>query len=169
MTLANWITSSRFLIAPFVFWQLVTSTNSGLGWAIALLCLAGISDVLDGWVARGRNEVSELGKVLDPLADKLLILTALAALAVSRGLPWWLVIIYSFKELLQVWGGYFILQRNKTVIPANQWGKAATVLFFIGFGIFFIHSVSGIILITLALGISCYAFYSYYRIFREQE
>jgi cardiolipin synthase len=169
LTLANWITSVRFLIAPFVYWQLVTRTNLGLGWAIALLCLAGISDVLDGWVARVRNEVSELGKVLDPLADKLLILTALAALAVSRGLPWWLVIIYSVKEMLQVMGGFFLLQRNKAVIPANQWGKTATLLFFIGFGTYFIHGLSGITLISLALGLSCYAFYSYYRTYREQQ
>ncbi len=162
MTLANWITSSRFLIAPLIYFQLTKGTSQSVIWALILLLIAGLTDVADGWAARSRNEVSELGKILDPLADKLVTGGVLLALTVKWGLPAWMVLVYLAKELIQVGAGAFLVKRLKQVIPANQWGKSATCIFFLGFGLFFLHKTIGQLVIGLAILTSIYALYTYY-------
>lgn len=169
MTLANWITSSRFILAPFIFWQLIQGTQSSVIWALILLLLAGLTDVADGWAARSRNEVSELGKILDPLADKLVTGGVLLALTVKWGLPAWMVLVYLTKELIQVGAGALLVKRMKQVIPANRWGKNATFTFFLGFGLFFIHNITGQLVIGLAILTSIYALYTYYLTYRKMK
>jgi cardiolipin synthase len=164
LNMACWITMIRFVLAPLIFWQLTIHTTAGMIWMLILLFLSGGSDVLDGWVARVRNEVSELGKALDPVADKLVILATLLGLT-WWGLPIWMVVIYLIKESIQVLAGWFLLRRIKQLIPANFWGKAATVTFFIGFGLFFGNHWVGTIIIGLATIISIYALFTYYQAF----
>lgn len=168
LTLANWITSSRFILAPFIFWQLAQGSFQSVIWALSLLLLAGLTDVADGWVARSRNEVSELGKILDPLADKLVTGGVLLAL-VKWDLPVWMVLIYLAKELIQVGAGAFMVKRMKQVIPANRWGKNATVTFFLGFGLFFASKIAGQIVIGIAIILSIYALYTYYRTYQKMK
>lgn len=167
MTLACWITSIRFILAPLIYWQLSSKTTSGVMWALFLLLLAGLSDVLDGWAARSRNEVSELGKLLDPLTDKLTIFTMLLALNQGWNLPVWLVILYVVKELIQLIAGAFLLRRFKQLIPANYWGKYSTFGFFVGFGLFFISRQLSVIMLVVAFGGSVYALYTYYLEYRK--
>lgn len=171
MTLASWITSVRFVLAPLIYWQLMNRTTSGLLWALLLLLLAGLSDILDGWVARSRNEISELGKTLDPLTDKTVIFSVLLPLAQAWGLPVWLVVFYGIKELFQILAGFFLLREYKQLISANQWGKASTFGFFCGIGLFLIQKPQkiivftkplGVTVITIALLLSVFALYTYY-------
>jgi cardiolipin synthase (CMP-forming) len=164
LNIACWITSVRFLLAPLIFWQLAVKSPAGFGWVLILLFLAAASDVSDGWVARARNEVSELGKALDPLADKLVILGTLLGLT-NWGLPLWMVLVYLAKELFQVLAGVFLFQRIKQLIPSNRWGKSSTVAFFLGFGCFIWNSFAGTLIIGLATIISIYALYTYYLAF----
>lgn len=166
MNMACWITSSRFILAPLVFWQLSAHSTSGMIWAIVILLVSGSSDVLDGWVARARNEVSELGKALDPLADKLVIFCTLLGL-VWWGLPGWMVLVYLVKEAAQVLAGVLLFQKAKQLIPANWWGKSSTIGFFSGFGVFFINNQVGTIIIGIAVLISIYALFTYYRAFEK--
>lgn len=165
MTLANWITSSRFILAPLIFWQVTRGTTQGVIWALILLLTAGLTDVADGWAARSRNEVSELGKILDPLADKLVTGGVLLALTVKWGLPAWMVTVYLAKELIQVGAGALLVKQTKQVIPANRCGKNATLAFFLGFGLFFVHKISGQVVIGLAILMSIYALYTYYLVY----
>jgi cardiolipin synthase len=169
LTLACWITSTRFILAPIIFWQLSQHTPAGLAWALSLLLVAGITDLLDGWAARSRNEVTELGKLLDPLTDKLTIFMMLAGLARSWELPVWLVVVYVVKELLQVLAGAFLIRQFHQLIPANRWGKNATFGFFCGFGLYFIQPLLGTVVIGAALTLSVYALYTYYLAFLELE
>lgn len=162
MTLASWITSTRFILAPLIYWQLAAGTRQNLVWAVVLLLLAGVSDLLDGWAARSRNEVTELGKLLDPLSDKMTILAMLVGLARSWQFPWWLVFGYAGKELLQVLAGAFLISKFKELIPANRWGKNATFGFFCGFAAYLWQPLVGVTVISLALGLSIYALYTYY-------
>jgi cardiolipin synthase (CMP-forming) len=164
MSLACWITSIRFLLAPLIFWQLTTHSSSGVSWMFILLFLAGSSDVVDGWVARARNEVSELGKALDPLADKLVILGTLFGLT-WWGFPVWMVFVYLAKELIQVAAGAFLIRKVKQLIPSNVWGKSSTGIFFLGFGIFYLHHFVGELCIGLAILLAIYAMITYYLAF----
>jgi cardiolipin synthase len=167
MTLACWITSTRFILAPLIYWQLSSGTPNGLRWALSLLLLAGITDLLDGWAARSRNEVTELGKLLDPLTDKLTIFVMLLALTRSWGLPGWLVTLYAGKELLQVVAGAFLIKNFQQLIPANRWGKNSTFGFFCGCGLFFLNRTAGAIVLSGALLLSVYALYTYYQAYLE--
>ncbi len=167
MTLANWITSIRFLLAPLIYWQMTLGTSAGLIWAAALVGLAGLTDLADGYTARKRNEVSELGKMLDPLADKLLVVLILLAFAARWSLPGWMVGIYFAKELLQVVAGALLFRNSRQLIPANRWGKTATFSFFLGFGLYWLSQKLGTLIIGIAIAISIYAFYTYYQTYRE--
>jgi cardiolipin synthase len=164
LNLACWITSIRFLLAPLIFWQLTIHSNSGIVNTLILLFLAAGTDMADGWAARARNEVSELGKALDPLADKLVIFAALLGLT-WWGLPVWMVFVYLIKEVFQVLAGIFLIRKVKQLIPANRWGKSSTVTFFLGFGIFFLNHLAGTLIIGLAILLAAYALFTYYQAF----
>jgi cardiolipin synthase len=164
LTLANWITLSRLVLAIPVFYLFLQGDRL-LAQAIILGFVAGLTDIIDGWAARARNEVSELGKLLDPLADKVLILAVLLAFTLARGLPGWLVWTYLAKELLQIAGGALLYRQKGGVISANKWGKAGTFGFLMGFLLYLFHPLSGLVLIIVALGVSIYALASYFREF----
>jgi cardiolipin synthase (CMP-forming) len=164
MNLACSVTSIRFILAPLIFWQLTSHTSSGVIWMFILLILAGGTDVADGWVARVFHQVSELGKALDPLADKLVIFFTMFGLT-WWGLPVWFIIVYLAKEGFQVLAGLFLFRKCKKLIPSNFWGKSATVFFFSGFGLFFWSHRVGMAFIILAMVDSIYALFTYYQAF----
>lgn len=129
--------------------------------SISLLTVAGFSDVADGMIARRRNEISELGKILDPVADKLVIGAVLLALVLTRGLPPFLAWIFLVKEGLQLLGGALFAGRNRKVIPSNVWGKAGSTMFFVGFLAYWLSPTVGIYVILAALAISVIALATY--------
>jgi CDP-diacylglycerol---glycerol-3-phosphate 3-phosphatidyltransferase len=125
MTLATWITCSRLLAVPLLLVGLYGSSPSEqMRWICAAIFLvAAGTDWLDGYVARRFNQVTELGKFLDPLVDKLLVLTPLLSLIELREIPAWSVFLILFRELAIA--GWRVQQTQ--VSGANLWGKAKTV------------------------------------------
>ncbi len=99
MSIPNFITLFRIILVPVVFW-LVVSERPGL--AFVAFVIAGISDAIDGYLAKRYHWESELGAYLDPLADKLLIVSIFVALGVQGDLPSWLVIAVVSRDLLIV-------------------------------------------------------------------
>ncbi len=168
MNLACYITSIRFILAPLIFWQLTQHSSSSIFWMLIMLFLAGCTDLADGWIARSLHQVSELGKALDPIADKLVIFGTLLGLT-WWGLPVWLVFIYLAKEGFQVLAGIFLLRNCRRLIPSNFWGKSSTVIFFMGFALFFLKATLGIILICLATVDSIYALFTYYQAYTRMK
>lgn len=127
--IANIITIVRILLVP-VFVVLLVLDGGADGWlrvtAAVLFIVAIATDGVDGFLARRRNLVTDLGILLDPIADKLLTGAALVMLAVLAELPWWVVIIILVRE----WGitlFRFAMLRNR-VIPASRGGKLKTVM-----------------------------------------
>ncbi|MGN6549015.1 MAG: CDP-alcohol phosphatidyltransferase family protein [Pararhizobium sp.] len=99
MTLPNLITIARFLMVPAVIYALM---NSQWRLAFAVFVLAGVSDGIDGYIARHFNQGSKLGAYLDPVADKLLLVTVFVTLAVMNVLPSWLVLVVVSRDVLIV-------------------------------------------------------------------
>lgn len=95
-----------------------------------LYIAAFITDVLDGFLARKFNWISKFGKLVDPFADKAMLISALICLCAVGAFPIWLLIIMAVKELLMVIGGAILLRKKNVAVYADMWGKVATGLFF---------------------------------------
>ena len=134
-TIPNVLTMIRLILIP-VF---VVLFFSGLRKAaLAVFVAASLTDMLDGYLARKLNQITDFGKLFDPLADKLMVLTAMVCQAIAGVFPWAAVIIVACKELYMVLGGMFMLKRG-IVVYSNLIGKAAQVCFIASLVLAFFH------------------------------
>ena len=123
----NILTIFRFILIPVILFYIFAG-NYLL--AFIFFTISGITDVLDGFIARKFHLVSNFGKLMDPLADKLTQVSVLTSLVVVEIIPVWILIIVVIKELVMVIGASFLY--GKDVVVYSKWyGKLATVLFFI--------------------------------------
>jgi cardiolipin synthase (CMP-forming) len=99
VTIPNFITIFRFLLVPAVIWALV---SDNVGWALVFFVVAGVSDAVDGFIARHFDQRSELGAYLDPMADKILLVSVFIVLGFMGELPLWLVIAAVSRDALIV-------------------------------------------------------------------
>ncbi len=123
----NVLTTARlFLIPLFAYFVLGTHNLPAAG--IVFLC-SGITDVIDGFIARKFHMVTEIGKVYDPLVDKLMQITALICLSLEKLIPFWAIWIIIAKEGTMIIAGS-IMYLKHIVIQSSWYGKAATVIFY---------------------------------------
>ncbi len=121
--LPNLLAIFRILLLPFIFLFLAQDTNQGLVVAIILIVIAVASDVLDGYAARRLNQITDLGKVLDPLADKLGLGIFVIFIIIHRGFPIWAASLLFLKDLLTLIAALLMVKRKGTVLMSNNWGK----------------------------------------------
>ncbi|WP_241243685.1 CDP-diacylglycerol--glycerol-3-phosphate 3-phosphatidyltransferase [Caldicellulosiruptor changbaiensis] len=131
LNLPNVLTILRFFLIPLFVLVFFSSVKYNYLIAIGVFLLSGLTDVLDGFIARRYNMVTEFGKLFDPLADKLMILTVLWCLAYKGYVPSIVFYIILFKELFMIVGSVILYGRIKIVVSANIYGKIATVLLYI--------------------------------------
>lgn len=126
LTLANRLTILRILMVPVIILLLLYKR---LGYALAVFCLAGLTDALDGFIARSFRQKTELGMILDPLADKLLLTSSLLTLAFLREIPRWFAVVVVSRDLILVGGALvLVLFVGKVGIPPSTFGKLTTSL-----------------------------------------
>lgn len=123
----NALTIVRFILIPFIILALA-SQNFIL--AFALLTLSGITDILDGYIARKYNFITNFGKLMDPLADKCTQISILATLVIKNIVPFWILVVVILKEFAMISGASF-LYGKEYVVSSKWYGKLATVLFYI--------------------------------------
>jgi cardiolipin synthase (CMP-forming) len=123
LTVPNVLSSLRLVGVPLFLWLILAEHD---GWALLVLMLSGITDYLDGKIARRFGLVSRLGQLLDPLADRLYILTTLLGLAWRDIIPWWLVAALLARELLLVALLGVLKRHGYLALPVHFVGKAAT-------------------------------------------
>lgn len=127
MNLPNKLTMLRvFMIPIFVVFMLVDITPFDNWIALAIFIIASLTDLLDGKIARKYNLVTNFGKFMDPLADKLLVCSAMICLVEMHVIPAWIVIIIIAREFI-ISGFRLIASDNGVVIAASYWGKFKTV------------------------------------------
>ena len=127
MNTANKLTIFRVILVPFfVLFMLYNITDYSRIIALIIFIIATITDHLDGYVARKYNMVTSFGKFMDPIADKLLVSSALICLTALDEVPAWAVIIIILREFA-VSGIRLVAADNGSVIAASSWGKAKTV------------------------------------------
>lgn len=133
--LPNLITTARIVLAPVLVWLMYRPTAEGRLAAFVVFVLAAVSDLWDGWLARRRGEITDYGKLVDPLADKLLLAAALvpfylltrsrpelAGLPLYGHVPLWVVLVLLGRELL-VTGLRTVFARRGQVVQARKAGK----------------------------------------------
>ncbi len=164
----NLITSIRFFLVPIFIAVFYSSSENHLLYSTLIFALAGITDMLDGYVARKYDLITKLGTALDPLADKLMQLTVLITFASKGYIPLWAIVIMGVKEVLMIIGALILyIGKTKVAISANIFGKLSTVIFYVTiFTIAFItksasHPVS-LILIVATVVITVIAFINYF-------
>lgn len=136
MNLPNSLTIFRILALPFCAWALFKNGGDDSTWRIiawTMFFLVGMTDVLDGRIARRRNQISSFGIILDPIADKAFIATALIGLSILDRIPWWITIVILAREVSVTILRFAVIRRE--IISANKGGKAKTLIqnFSVGF------------------------------------
>ena len=127
MNLPNKLTTFRVILIPFFVFFLLTDFVAGSKWiATVLFCAASITDFLDGHIARKYNLVTNFGKFMDPLADKLLVCSAMIALVGMHRLSSIVAIIIIAREFI-ISGFRLVASDNGIVIAASWWGKSKTI------------------------------------------
>ena len=117
-----------FLVLVFVFVLFVLDSPL---WAIIIFLAAGATDVVDGYLARRFNWITNLGKILDPFADKLMQCTVLVCFWIKGLIPLWFVIPYFAKEVATLVVGAIVIKRRNVVVVSKWYGKAAACLFYV--------------------------------------
>ena len=123
----NALTIVRFLLIPFI---VIACAQGQYILAIVILTISGLTDVLDGTIARKFNLISDFGKLMDPLADKATQVSLLTTLCIKGMIPLWILVIVILKEFFMVSGASFLY--GKELVVSSKWyGKLATVLFYL--------------------------------------
>ncbi|MFS1511236.1 CDP-alcohol phosphatidyltransferase family protein [Chengkuizengella sp. SCS-71B] len=127
MNLPNLITLFRFTLIPV---YLIFFINDKMMIAFLVVVAAILSDILDGYIARKREMVTEVGIMLDPLADKLMMVTVFVSLLYEQLIPWQAAIAIFLRDIGMVIGGFFYHFQGKKTVPANVMGKLTTILYY---------------------------------------
>ena len=141
----NFLSAVRILLTGVFAYLVLFRYPDSLPYALAVFVLAGFTDVADGILARRFGWITDLGKILDPVADKLMQCVALLCLYLKDVVPFWILLFFVVKELLLAAGAMLLFQRRR-IIGVSRWtGKAAAVIFYI--------SIALIVLFAPQLGI----------------
>lgn len=171
-TIPNIMTMLRIaVIVPFVMFFI----REWYVYAAVTLGLSGLSDALDGYVARRYNQVTALGKILDPIADKLTLFAIIVCVTLNSPIIMPVMVILIAKDMLMLMGGTKLI-RHHIAPPAAKWyGKVATVMFYLSVGIIvflktvfkYENSVISLSLLSVTTAMMLFSLLNYYLIYRE--
>ncbi|MDP4109876.1 MAG: CDP-alcohol phosphatidyltransferase family protein [Bacillota bacterium] len=166
MNVPNALSALRIVLVPAFIAVFLSDGSNAYPLAVLIFLFAGLTDILDGIIARRFHLITRLGRILDPLADKLMILSALVCVSLRELLPWWVAIVYFVKEAVQLILGAVFFKRQKDVPSSNVLGKSATVTFYIAIAVLILFEnisyLFKIILFLAALLLALAAFATYY-------
>lgn len=128
LTIPNLLSLVRLLLIPVILWLYIGLKSNA--WAIIVIILSGLTDVVDGFIARKYNMVSDFGKILDPVADKLTQGALILCLTVSYDWMKWLIILFVLKECAMLIMGYLAICKEDSVNSAQWHGKLNTVMLY---------------------------------------
>jgi len=143
LTIPNLISIVRLAGVPVFLWLVLGPQADG--WALGVLLLSGVSDWLDGYLARRLNQTSTLGQVLDPVADRLYILAVVFGLAWRDIIPWWLAALLPARDLLLWILVPFLRTRGYHALPVHFLGKAATANLLYAFPLLLLGDGEGVV------------------------
>lgn len=169
MNLPNLLTILRVLLTPLGAYALFKNGGNDHGWMFVSWCIffiIGLTDFLDGRIARAKNQITEFGKLLDPIADKVSIGTAMISLSILHHLPWWITIVILIREVGVTILRFAVIKDG--VIPASKGGKLKALMQGFGVGWFILPLPHWLFLprdlfIGVAVGLTITTGYEYFR------
>lgn len=168
----NILTVFRLILVPiFVIVYFSEMQNANI---IALLIygIAAITDMLDGYIAKKYNLITDVGVVLDPLADKIMLISVIICLYITNNVPLLILLIIGVKEIFMIFtGSLLFIRKERIIIPSNIFGKIATVLltFCIAFILIFPNNKEIMYLLYITVFIKILALVSYSRIYKTKN
>lgn len=141
VTLPNVLSALRLLGVPLFLWLILVPEADG--WAVILLAVAGFTDWLDGYLARKWRQITRVGQLLDPIADRLYILATLIGLLIRGIVPWWFVALLVSRDLIMAVVLAVLKGRGVTGLPVHFLGKAATFCLLYAFPLLLLGDGSG--------------------------
>lgn len=131
-SVANLITILRLLLVPFFFASLVSDSPRSDIIAVFLYAIAASTDWVDGQIARRTNTVTQVGKIIDPLVDRLLLASGVVGLYLVGRLPLWIPVVLVLRDVYLLYGSY-VLEKYDTILPVVYIGKVTTAVLMAGF------------------------------------
>ena len=154
MSLANYLTLSRIIILPLFLFLFFSSYVHNELIAGLVLILSSLTDFFDGYIARKYNQTTKLGRLLDPLADKLTVIAVFIAFAIKDLLPLEIIIIIVAREFIVLIGSMIVYFNEEDIINPSKIGKAATFLLYVS-ALSYIFDLKGLkTIIFVALGLT---------------
>jgi cardiolipin synthase len=127
LTVPNLLSVARLALVPVFLWLLL---NGDDGPALVVLAVATFTDLLDGYIARRFDQITRLGQLLDPAADRLFMLACLLGLAAREILPWWLALLIVARDVFLIVVGVVLVNHGYGPLPVHRLGKIATFCLF---------------------------------------
>jgi CDP-diacylglycerol--glycerol-3-phosphate 3-phosphatidyltransferase len=124
-TISNALSVLRVLLVVPIVLLFGSSDSNARGYAVGCIILAALTDLLDGWLARKLNQVSEVGKVIDPLADKIAVGAIVTTLMLRTDIPVWYFILVVTRDIVIFAGGIYVQRSRKVMLQSNVTGKWA--------------------------------------------
>jgi cardiolipin synthase len=146
LTVPNALSILRLVLIPVFLWLVLGPHADGL--AVAVLMFLGVSDYLDGYLARRLHQTSALGAILDPVADRLYILAVVIGLGLREVIPLWLVVALPLRDLLLWILVPFLRRRGYTALPVHFLGKAATAALLYAFPLLLLGDGEGTVAVA---------------------
>ncbi len=131
MSIPNLLSLSRLLLLPFICYAITLNSSAGNITALILMILSGLTDFFDGYLARHLDQRSHLGRILDPLLDKISVAVLMLFLAAYRPLPYWYAGLVIGRDLLILVAAVSLVNRVKIVVESNFLGKCTLVSFLV--------------------------------------
>lgn len=140
------------IIGPFVYYFL----KDNYVMAAVMIAISGLSDMFDGYIARRFNQITKLGAMLDPVADKITLGSVVICMCIKIPVIMPIIIILLVKEILMLLAGLVLLKKHKTPPPAQWYGKVATIVFYISVAVIvFLKAIWGIENMVLTITLMC--------------
>ncbi|WP_239615822.1 CDP-alcohol phosphatidyltransferase family protein [Cohnella mopanensis] len=164
MNIPNMLTMSRFVLIPLF---LILYFNDQSIAALCILLVAGCTDFLDGYIARRSGQVTVTGSMLDPLADKLMMLSVILALLIKNVIPLAAFVVMAFRELVMIIGSAIYHFRGLKTVPANMFGKATTVIYYAAIVLMFLELPGGVPVLWCGIALSFVTSIIYFMKFKS--
>ena len=139
----NILSAIRILLVPVFIYLFFIYYERRIYLPLCVFLLAGITDFADGYLARRNNWITNLGKLLDPLADKLMQCSVLVCFAIKTPVLWWLAGMFVLKELFMICGALLVLKKIKVTVKSHWYGKITTAVFYAVAFLVFVFGLDG--------------------------